>query len=256
MISLFRSTRRLLIKKKKIGRYLLYATGEIFLIVIGILIALGINNWNQNRQAREREKFYLEGLRSEFESSKIKLQNLMEVNRLNYEESKKIAKYLTTSEKLPPEEELSKALYNSFSYEIDYNPNNSLLNELINSGRLEDLSNEELRSHLTSWESFIQSIHRQEAALREQRESVVRLFRNGNGSISSILDDAGVLEEIGLPANPDTPGNLAIVRSPEFENNLLLFILTGINTETSHYQPLLHEINSILDLIDRELRDS
>jgi hypothetical protein len=43
-------------EKNKIGRYLKYAIGEIILVVIGILIALSINNWNDNRKDRIAEK--------------------------------------------------------------------------------------------------------------------------------------------------------------------------------------------------------
>lgn len=234
---------------------MLYAVGEIILIVIGILIALAINNWNQRRIASEKEEFYLKGLQTEFERSRIKLENLIEVNRLNYEESIKIAGIIS-SNNLPPEEELSQLLFSSFSSEIAYNPNNSLLNELINSGNLGVISSEELRKALTSWESYIQSIHRQEASLREQREMVVDLFRRENGSIKTIFDDVKITDEMGLEKDSVVVSNRPVVTSPEFENNLLLFILSGISTENSHYKPLLEEVQDILKLINRELNDS
>lgn len=254
MISIFRRSRRWLIKRKKIGRYLIYGVGEIVLIVIGILIALTINNWNQRRIASEKEEFYLKGLQTEFERSMIKLENLIEVNRLNYEESIKIAGFINEGSGFPPEEELSELLFRSFSFEISYNPNNSLLNELINSGNLGVISSEELRKALTSWESYIQSIHRQEASLREQRELVVDLFRTEHGSIKTIFDDVNITETMGLQNDSDTISNRPIVESQEFENNLLLFILSGISTENSHYKPLLKEVKYILELIDMELQ--
>ena len=49
MIKFFRHIRHNLISENKMGKYLKYAIGEIILVVIGILIALQINNWNQNR---------------------------------------------------------------------------------------------------------------------------------------------------------------------------------------------------------------
>ncbi|WP_442267784.1 DUF6090 family protein (plasmid) [Tenacibaculum sp. ZS6-P6] len=136
MISLFRKTRRWLINQNKFGRYILYAIGEVVLIVIGILIALGINNWNQRKATEDREQFYLAALKEEFLQSRVKLQNLIGVNRLNYEGAKKIAGFISDTSRRPSEKELSELLYSSFSYEIDYNPNNSLLTELINSGQL------------------------------------------------------------------------------------------------------------------------
>ena len=52
MIEFFRKTRYDLMKKNKTGKYLKYAIGEIILVVIGILIALSINNWNETRKER------------------------------------------------------------------------------------------------------------------------------------------------------------------------------------------------------------
>lgn len=49
MIKLFRKIRQKMFIKNKMSKYLFYAFGEIFLVVIGILIALQINNWNQTR---------------------------------------------------------------------------------------------------------------------------------------------------------------------------------------------------------------
>jgi hypothetical protein len=57
MIKFFRKIRQNLLSQGKTGRYFKYAIGEIVLVVIGILIALQINNWNENRkqQIKERE---------------------------------------------------------------------------------------------------------------------------------------------------------------------------------------------------------
>lgn len=49
MIKFFHTFRKKLIEQNNVRKYLLYAIGEIMLLVIGILIALQVNNWNQNR---------------------------------------------------------------------------------------------------------------------------------------------------------------------------------------------------------------
>ncbi len=56
MIKFFRHIRKDLIEKSNTGKYLKYAIGEILLVVIGILIALSINNWNDTRKDRHTEK--------------------------------------------------------------------------------------------------------------------------------------------------------------------------------------------------------
>jgi hypothetical protein len=65
-MKLFRKIRQRLLAQNRGTRYLLYAVGEIVLVVIGILIALQINNWNQQRQRNNQETIYLEDLKRDF----------------------------------------------------------------------------------------------------------------------------------------------------------------------------------------------
>jgi hypothetical protein len=55
MLTFFRKIRKALLDSGRISRYLLYAFGEILLVVVGILIALQINNWNEWRKERIQE---------------------------------------------------------------------------------------------------------------------------------------------------------------------------------------------------------
>jgi len=64
MIKFFRRIRFDLMEKNKTGKYFKYAIGEIILVVIGILIALQINNWNENVKDREREQEILVDLKT------------------------------------------------------------------------------------------------------------------------------------------------------------------------------------------------
>jgi hypothetical protein len=63
MIKLFRIIRQQLLVEKRFTKYLLYAFGEIILVVIGILIALSINNWNEDVKRVNEERKYLHNLR-------------------------------------------------------------------------------------------------------------------------------------------------------------------------------------------------
>lgn len=65
MIKFFRNIRQNLLSEGKTGRYLKYAFGEIILVVIGILIALQINNWNENRKTDIKVKNSLVALQSD-----------------------------------------------------------------------------------------------------------------------------------------------------------------------------------------------
>lgn len=64
MIFIFRRIRQKLLHQHRIMQYLAYALGEIFLVVIGILIALQINTWNETRKTRQYELKMLKELKS------------------------------------------------------------------------------------------------------------------------------------------------------------------------------------------------
>lgn len=74
MLKFFRRIRQKLLAENKFSKYLLYAFGEIVLVVIGILIALQINNWNEEKKNKAFEKEILEQLSANLIKDKITLQ--------------------------------------------------------------------------------------------------------------------------------------------------------------------------------------
>lgn len=62
MIKFFRKIRQKLLDENRFSKYLIYAIGEIVLVVIGILIALQINNWNENEKIKTEERILITGL--------------------------------------------------------------------------------------------------------------------------------------------------------------------------------------------------
>jgi len=250
-----RKIRQKLIDEKKLRNYLLYAVGEIILVVIGILIALAINNNNQNRADRKKEVTYLKGLKTEFQISKLKLAKLMEVNQQNYDEAKSLIVHMSKDTVTLTEKEFAESLYASFAQDVAFNPNNSLLNEMLNSGSLRNISNPQLRIYLTNWISTLEDIAKQENDLALQREKVLDLFRNNENSIRTVIDLAGVNKELDIPEGNKVISNLQLLSSREFENNVLMFILTTYATEKAHYTPLMENINAILTLLESETKD-
>lgn len=253
MIKVFRKIRKNLLSRGKSIQYLKYAIGEIILVVIGILIALQINNWNQNRIQDQNEQIYLLGLKEEFQVSKLKLEELRSVNQKNYNGAKKILEYTNLKKDLPTEAKFSTILFQTFSDDIAFNPNNSLLFEMINSGNLKNLTNTELRKQLTKWVSTIEDVAKQEAELGYQRGKVLDMFRTDDTSLSVIFKHAGVNEILGLPETTTEISNLKLLESAEFENNVLMFIFTSYATEKFHFQPLMQNLDDILNLIEQEL---
>ena len=255
MIKFFRRIRYDLLEKNKAGQYLKYAIGEIVLVVIGILIALSINNYNEDRILRKKEQTYLKGLQSDFLISEKKLENLINVLNKNYGAAKEL---LTVLDKDPTADQdtlLSQLGYDSFAYEIAYNPNNALLDEMISSGSLREITNNELRRLLTTWNSTLESVKVQEEGLRTEREKIRDMFRRENASIRTAFDQTGISRKVmGIQNADENYSNLEIMKSREFENNVLTFIVTAISLEQEHYLPLLNEIQNIRSLIDSEIK--
>jgi uncharacterized protein YlxW (UPF0749 family) len=81
MLKFFRTIRKKLIEEDIVRKYLLYAIGEIMLVVIGILIALQVNNWNEERVKLKEEVNLLVNLNDEFSENLIILNN--DINRLD-----------------------------------------------------------------------------------------------------------------------------------------------------------------------------
>ena len=77
MIKFFRKIRQKLLTENKFSKYLLYAIGEIVLVVIGILIALGINNWNEQQKIAKEETSMLKELKNSIS------QDIQQLNSLN-----------------------------------------------------------------------------------------------------------------------------------------------------------------------------
>lgn len=87
MLKFFRTIRRRLLESGSLKKYLVYAIGEILLVVIGILIALQINNWNEDRKAKANEREYLKGIKRDLE------QDLVFVQERIYQYSERLSMY-------------------------------------------------------------------------------------------------------------------------------------------------------------------
>jgi len=107
MIKFFRKIRQGLLNENKFSKYLLYAIGEILLVVIGILIAVSINNWNENRKLQNEELNLLEEVKSNLETTleNFRLDSLYNSNTIRHYE--KINDYVETD--LSYNEELDSA---------------------------------------------------------------------------------------------------------------------------------------------------
>ena len=151
MLTFLRKIRRSLINSGATRKYLLYAVGEIALVVIGILIALQVNNLNENRKARDYEKKSLIKLKEEFQKNHLDLQKHIEWKTNIQNEWDEFFKII--SNKLLPDEE--RAIRRPMASFIKYGISNSILNSLLATGKIDNLQNDSLKYMLSTWDDSV-----------------------------------------------------------------------------------------------------
>ena len=142
----------------KTTRYFKYAIGEIILVVIGILIALQINNWNEERKADFEENNILVGLLGELKTAKItcqteldnELQNLKSLEKLlgSAESKKAILKDVSVD-----------SLFFRFLWAVGENPSViSAITEIQNSGNTSKIRNTSIRKQITTLDACLKTL--------------------------------------------------------------------------------------------------
>ena len=96
MLRFFRHIRKQLMEQNKIRTYIFYAIGEILLVVIGILIALQVNTWNENRIQRNQESHYLEKLTEEMNGIREEAEYMLEFAELQQKHAQMVLESLQT----------------------------------------------------------------------------------------------------------------------------------------------------------------
>lgn len=168
MPTFFKKIRRKLAQQSKVKSYLLYAIGEIILVVIGILIALQVNNWNEDRKSEQEKSNLISALEHEFQTNK----SLLEVQYKNVKDSNlhfyKVLNYAAGEDSSLPSDSL--AFYISKSYYIGSMALvNSVQNEAVASGKLNLLS-DSLKYAISRFQDDVNSYQRYQQSLRTDTE--------------------------------------------------------------------------------------
>ncbi|MFC3879845.1 DUF6090 family protein [Algoriphagus namhaensis] len=148
MTKLFRNIRFKLMEENKSGKYLKYALGEILLVVIGILIALSINNWNQTRLNKNLESQYLTRLLEDVKVEKLILESTLSYSKQVTAHAKDAIAVLENSPNADPDPvENLIDLYQASQLQ-DPASASSTYRELISSGQINLIQNENLKTSL------------------------------------------------------------------------------------------------------------
>lgn len=166
-------------EKNKTGKYLKYAIGEIILVVIGILIALQINTWNESRKKEQIEKQVLKSLFQEVEKDRMMFKEI----DYQYKNDLRTLTYyrnLIWKEKHSMEDALSLNGFEGIAFR-DVNPNRITYDEMISTGKIYYLSNQALVNEIINYYEIIESY------IYELRQSRVE-FRSNFYDVSAMAD--------------------------------------------------------------------
>ncbi len=254
MIKFFRRIRKKLLSENRFSKYLLYALGEIILVVIGILIALQINNWNLAQEDRKTEKENLEALKEEFTQNKATLQEIIQLNNENISGAEKmIQSFNNTSKDTITEQTIAMYGSQTFGAEINFEPETGVLTEIISSGQLKLILNNELKHKLAGFNSKIKEIEQQEKEVIDYRIMAVKqMINEGNMErVYAYLE----LRETYVNTDFDNTGIKSMLNSLPFLNQIVLYQSSSIVTNRAFYDPLNIEMDIILDLIANRLNE-
>ncbi|MDT8416015.1 MAG: DUF6090 family protein [Flavobacteriaceae bacterium] len=173
MLKFFRTIRKKLIEQSKVRNYFLYAIGEILLVVIGILIALQINNWNEGRKNRAYELTMLEEVHKELLKDSESIESWILSLKSTQHSFRELA--IMKNDPDPNLDSLDFHLEKVRGYGMTFTINKSPF-EAIKSGGLDRISNQEIRNnlstlfglHVESIEEWINEVLRVELFTRDE----------------------------------------------------------------------------------------
>ena len=171
------------------GRYLKYAIGEILLVVIGILIALQINNWNEEKKELSNETKILETLNAEFSQNSITLDSILkQLNRMEQSLSFVFQNIQPNPVINFSPKQLDSILSNTFSNPY-WSRSEYTLRNLESSGKLSTLNSEDLKSKLYEWSLIATNITDKDSDATYGFNNLLNYYRE-NGSLRN-LDEVG-----------------------------------------------------------------
>ena len=147
MVNFFRKIRNKLFKEGNISKYLLYAVGEVLLVIIGILIALQVNNWNEDKKSLREEFITLQNLHNEFIQNRENLEaHIYEKEQLKQNWENLIE--IISNNNLPKEQLM---IERPETGSVPFFSTNNTLNSLLFSGKIDNVKNDTLKNILISW---------------------------------------------------------------------------------------------------------
>ncbi len=233
-MKLFKGFRQQLIQENNVKKYLLYAIGEILLVMIGITLAFQADNWNENRERKIAEIRTYENIRDEIIGDKKLIQGQMIYNN-NYMVQFEYAKDIILTNDQTKMDTLGIIATKLVNYS-DFEGEGNIYETMVNSGEIQLLRNQMIINRVRWLEESYNYINRMENI----HYDVMMNFAAPNITSAVNFITAEVVD-------PD------LIFSNEFQN--LVFLLIRIMKEKDNtYLSAINEIDGILALIDEEIK--
>jgi len=232
-MKLFQGIRQQLIQEKNVKNYLLYAIGEILLVMIGITLAFQADNWNEDRVKKNAEIKTYENIRNQILGDKELIQNQIGYNN-RYMVQFEYAKEIILTNDHTKMDTLGIIATKLANYS-DFDREGNIYETLVNSGKIQLLRNQRIINKVRILEQRYNYINRMENI----HYDVMMNFAAPNITSAVNFASAEVVD-------PD------LVFSNEFQN-LVILLIRVMKEKNQTYSSAITEINDILALIDEEL---
>ncbi len=255
MIKFFRRIRQRLVTENKFSKYLLYAIGEIILVVIGILLALQINNTNEAKKARTKEVNYLKNIKTDLVLNNTTIDNFIEKRKSQIQSANVVLEYYE-GKPLTDLNNLNNNLLNVYIWHKFYQNNNTFL-ELTNSGNLALISNDSIKNSLLNIDALYKELKGEEEHYRFDTE--VLLYEPS----FKVLDLNPLTKQYNFDVRNGRAGeNLELPRS-NFEillkdgkhKNGFVMAVYEFTVMNGQLEQMRNMSNKLIGLIDKELSD-
>ncbi len=154
-MKIFRNVRQKLAAENSVAKYLRYAIGEIVLVVIGILIALQVNNWNENQKQKKQETIYLQNLSIDLKKQIHYQDSYIDFEDIIIADCKAIIAHYEQYNGFKKMDSIFPKV-NDLSIRMTFTNANTTLLEMINSGDINIIDNESLKKELIEFNRFIE----------------------------------------------------------------------------------------------------
>lgn len=245
MIKVFQKFRLKTFRQSKVGSYLGYAFGEIALVVIGILLALQINNWNENRQNRNKEKLILQELHQEMLQNREQLDIVLNNHRNSFHAADKLFKLMPIHLKDINKDSIYHCLY-FISYTYTYNPSQTVINSMVNNSSFNIISNDTLRKLLIGWKDLVEDYQEEEIRATTNYINHLKPYEKKHFIYPTL--------ELEYSSLDDPRVNLSFLESLEFENYVRdrWVDINNIIGPDSELKQLQYSLDKIIELSARK----